>query len=195
MDSVPQVPQTPCTEMAPTGSSILILSKNITEPTTIAPAIAPMRTATDVVTVPQGAVIATRPASRPLAVIETSGLLVRSHMTPPATTAPAQAATRVRVATIITNSSAASSEPGLNPNQPMNRMSAPSTTSGMLWPGMARALPSDPYLPMRGPSMMAPMSAAQPPVPWTTVEPAKSLKGNSRWASQPPPHVQRRITG
>src|SRR5918994_4179663 len=106
MDNVPQVPQTPCTEMAPTGSSILTRSKNATEPTTITPAMAPMSTATDVVTAAHGAVIATSPASRPLAVIETSGLPLLIHETPPATTAPAQAATSVRVATIITNSSA-----------------------------------------------------------------------------------------
>jgi len=39
------------------------------------------------------------------------------------------------------------------------------------------------------------MRAAHPPVACTMVEPAKSEKGYSRWASQPPPQVQARITG
>ena len=39
---VPQAPLTPCTDMAPTGSSTFILSKKITEKTTIIPAMAPM---------------------------------------------------------------------------------------------------------------------------------------------------------
>ena len=64
--------------------------------------------------------------------MDTSGLPLLSHETVITTTPPAQAATRVRTATIITNSSAASSEPGLNPNQPMKRMNAPITTNGML---------------------------------------------------------------
>ena len=47
-------------------------------------------------------------------------------------------------------SSAPSVEPGLNPNQPSHRMSTPRPNSGMLWPGIARGLPSAPYLPWRG---------------------------------------------
>ena len=112
-----------------------------------------------------------------------------------ATTAPVQPASSVLTAICITSSSAASSEPGLKPNQPMNRMMAPSTTNGMLWPGMAWSFLSGPYLPMRGPRMMAPIRAAQPPVAWTMVDPAKSENGVSSWASQPPPQVHRRTTG
>jgi hypothetical protein len=40
--SVPQIPHTKCTEIAPTGSSIRILSKNMTDNTTNTPAINPM---------------------------------------------------------------------------------------------------------------------------------------------------------
>ena len=58
----------------------------------------------------------------------------------------------------------------------------------MLWPGMALILPSSAYLPMRGPSIMMPASAAQPPIECTTVEPAKSNKPSL--ASQPPPQIQ-----
>ena len=59
---------------------------------------------------------------------------------------PAQAASSVLTASWGTRLSAASSEPGLKPNQPMKSTMAPSTTNGTLWPGMARALPSLPYL-------------------------------------------------
>jgi hypothetical protein len=49
----------------------------------------------------------------------------------------------------------------------------------MLWPGMARGFPSAPYLPMRGPRMMAPVRAAQPPTECTAEQPAKSQKFHS----------------
>ena len=45
-------------------------------------------------------------------------------------------------------------EPGLKPNQPKARMNVPSTTIGMLWPGIACGLPLT-YLPMRGPMTSA----------------------------------------
>ena len=67
--------------------------------------------------------------------------------------------------------------------------------NGIEWPGIARGLPSLPYLPMRGPSMAAPMSAAQPPTLCTTVEPAKSWNGVSSCDSQPPPQTQWTTTG
>ena len=47
-------------------------------------------------------------------------------------------------------SSAFRVEPGLNPNQPSHRIRTPSPKSGMLCPGIARGLPSRPYLPFRG---------------------------------------------
>ena len=62
--------------------------------------------------------------------------------------------------------------------------------NGIEWPGMARGLPSLSYLPIRGPRMMAPMRAAQPPTLCTIVEPAKSIIGVASSASQPPPHSQ-----
>ena len=89
---------------------------------------------------------------------------------------------------------APSVEPGLKPNQPSQRMSTPRPTSGIEWPGMARGLPSGPYLPRRGPSSS---SAAKPPVApirWTTVEPAKSCMPTFTW-SQPPPKIQWLSTG
>ena len=65
----------------------------------------------------------------------------------------------------------------------------PSPKSGMLWPGIARGLPSGPYLPRRAPRCS---SAARPPVApmrWTAVEPAKSCMPRLA-CSQPPPKTQ-----
>ena len=38
-------------------------------------------------------------------------------------------------------------EPALKPNQPSHRISTPRPTSGIECPGIARGLPSGPYLP------------------------------------------------
>ena len=81
MESVPQVPQIPCTEMAPTGSSTRTRSKNDTANTTSAPPMAPMITASRVEIAPTGAVTETSPARRPLAAIDTSGLPSLSQFT------------------------------------------------------------------------------------------------------------------
>ena len=140
----------------------------------MAPAMAPVTTAPSGFMVPVPAVIPTNPASTPLPVMATSSEPALRQMTAPATTPPAAAAKSVVTAALITKSSAASSEPGLNPNQPNHRMNTPSTTKAMLCPGRARGLPFSSYLPMRGPKKMAPIRAAQPPVLWTMVDPAKS---------------------
>ena len=58
---------------------------------------------------------------------------------------------------------------------------------------MDLTLPSARNLPSLGPIISAPASAAQPPVEWTMVEPAKSWKPIS--LSQPPPQVQAPMTG
>ena len=81
----------------------------------------------------------------------------------------------------------ASCEPPLNPNQPNHRMKTPRVTVGTLDGGVGRTVPSFRNLPRRAPTTSRPASAAQPPVPCTIVDPAKSL--NSSWFSQPPPQV------
>ena len=92
-----------------------------------------------------------------------------------ATMAPKAPAIAVLVATMANCTSvAANVEAALKPNQPNSRMNVPSMAIGMWWPGAPRGLPSLPNLPMRGPSTMAPASAATPPTAWTTPEPAKS---------------------
>ena len=77
-------------------------------------------------------------------------------------------------------------------------MNTPSSTIGMAWPAMGRGVPSGVYLPRRGPRNTAPASAAHPPVPCTTVEPAKSLKrapAMDMSAMNPPPQVQCTTSG
>ncbi len=64
--------------------------------------------------------------------------------------------------------------PGLKPNQPKARMKQPVMASVKLWPGMLFGEPSLLYLPMRGPSTMAPARPIQPPTECTTPLPAKS---------------------
>ncbi len=83
---------------------------------------------------------------------------------------------------------AASCEPPLKPNQPSHRMKVPNVASARLLPGIGTTRPSAAYLPRRGPSTMAPASAAKPPAAWTRVEPAKSEKPSSE--RKPPPHCQ-----
>ena len=71
----PQIPLVPWTEIAPTTSSnFRTRSTNSTESAHSTPAMRPMMTAAIGLTNPLGAVMATRPASRPLPVIDASGL-------------------------------------------------------------------------------------------------------------------------
>ncbi len=92
---------------------------------------APMITAPQLLTAAQPAVMPTRPASRPLPAMATSGLPSLNQVTMVATRAPATPASRVVTAIPGTAMSAASSEPGLNPNQPMSRMKQPMMANGI----------------------------------------------------------------
>ena len=66
----------------------------------------------------------------------------------------------------------------------------------MLCGGMGLIVPSELYLPMRGPRILEVTMAITPPVMWTTEEPAKSTwpwprpKLLPRVESQPPPQTQ-----
>ena len=78
-DSTPQAPLTPWTEMAPTGSSTFsVPSTKNTATQTSTPEMAPISIDTGAVTNAQGAVIATRPASMPLAIMLGSGFPYRT---------------------------------------------------------------------------------------------------------------------
>ena len=122
-----------------------------------------------------GAVMATSPASMPLAIMPGSGLPVRLVIHSIAVIAPNAPAIAVFVATTANCTSEDENvDAALKPNQPNSRMNVPSMAIGMWCPGRARGLPSAPNLPMRGPSTVAPARAATPPTVCTTPLPAKS---------------------
>ncbi len=190
---VPIAPQTPWTEMAPTGSSTRTRSKKRIEPTTSRPAARPIRAADHGATNAHGAVIATRPARTPLSVMLMSAFLNNAHDSTIAPTAPQTAARLVVRAMWAMSGVAAMVEPGLNPNQPSQRMKTPSEAIGIEWPGIGLTFPFLENLPILGPTKIAPIRASQAPVECTTVEPAKSHM--PRLASQPPPQIQWPTTG
>ena len=149
-----------------------------------------------------GAVMATSPASMPLQSIDGSCFRPLTSSAIIAPIAPVMLASIVFTTTkLIRRSVPASVEPGLNPNQPNARMNVPSTTIGMLWPGIGCGFPFLSYLPIRGPSTIAPASPMIPPIACTTPEPAKSTAPWPRpqlmpiCASQPPPHTQLAYSG
>ena len=81
---------------------------------------------------------------------------------------PATAAILVLTKTLAMESASeivpmASCDAPLKPNQPSQRMKTPSVASGIFDPGIGTTLPST-YLPLRAPSISAPIRAAQPPV-------------------------------
>src|SRR5207245_11151579 len=152
--STPQAPFTPWTEMAPARSSTFaMLSKNQTAQHTSTPAISPMMTADTGLTKPLGAVIATRPARMPLAVMVGSGLPLDHHMYSIALSDAAGPAsivlTAMRPMRRAPLPEAAKVLPGLNPNHPNARMKQPRMATVMLWPGMKFGDPSLLYFPMR----------------------------------------------
>ena len=77
MQSTPKMPPTPCTEIAPTGSSIPLRSKKNTDSTMRTAAMMPITAAAHGCTNAHGAVMATRPASMPFTIMPGSGLPIR----------------------------------------------------------------------------------------------------------------------
>src|SRR6478609_58832 len=107
-----------------------------------------------------------------------SHFFVWNHMTKIAARPPVHAASVVFVATRPTPalSMIDNVEQGLKPYQPNQRIRAPITaivrSCGGIGPPPSRLN----LRPRRGPSMIAPAIATQPPIECTTVEPAKSWK-------------------
>ena len=94
---------------------------------------APIRTAHGAFTKAQGAVIATSPASIPLAIIPGSHFPVFAFTYKAARKAPDALASIVLTAiTEILRSVPANVEPGLNPNHPKARMKVPIMAIGIL---------------------------------------------------------------
>ena len=97
----PHIPTTPCTEMAPTGSSTLSLSSDTIDNTTSRPPTAPIRVAPIGVGASGSAVIETRPASAPFSAMVRSALPNHDRARISASTNPPAAAILV-----LTNTSA-----------------------------------------------------------------------------------------
>src|SRR6185436_11004752 len=101
---------------------------------TMTPAMMPMAAAAHGCTNAHGAVMATRPASMPLAIMPGSGLwsLDRNCVQNMATTAPKAPASAVLTATTANRLSVAESvDAALKPNHPNSRMNVPSIAIGM----------------------------------------------------------------
>ena len=166
---IPKIPTVPCTEIAPTGSSILSLSRPMMLNTTSAPPIAPMIVASSGLGSAGSAVIATRPASAPLSAIVRSALPNRMRATNSAAINPPAAAAFVLRKTLATSFAtpmppSLSVEPPLNPNQPIQRMNVPSVAIGRFAPGIACAAPVLAlYFPRRAPRSKTPARAAEAP--------------------------------
>src|SRR5271169_57746 len=147
--TAPSHPQNPWTDMAPQGSSILVMrSLKRTPKQTTTPARAPITTAELGETNAQGAVMATSPASMPLQAMVMSGLPKSRYHTRSDVAEPATAARLVFTAmTEMRRSEAPRVDPGLKPIQPKRRMNVPVTTKARLCAGKAFGFPSGPYLP------------------------------------------------
>src|SRR2546428_12360864 len=167
---MPQNPLTPCTEIAPTGSSMRSLrSMKKTATQTKTPATPPINTADGAVTKAQGAVIATSPASAPFASMDGSGLPYLSHRYSIAVMPPAAPASMVLVAiTPMRRSDPARVDPGLNPNHPKHRMNVPTSAMGMLWPGIGFGVPSALLLPRPPARILVPQKTETTPGRGTT---------------------------
>src|SRR5437870_6491845 len=160
--SVPNTPFTKWTEVAPTGSSTWTRSKKNTARTTRIPAMTPMMKELATLTKAHGAVIATRPANPPFNVMLRSGFPATIHIIKNALIdAVAAAVFDVTAIWAIEAQSAAIVDPGLKPNHPNHSTNTPIVADVKLCPWIGCVLPSL-YLPMRGPSMIAPAKAAQP---------------------------------
>ena len=134
--------------------------------------------------------IATRAAIAPFPTMPMSSVFIFNWLVIAAASTPAAAAIWVTMRISVKRPSRAPRvDPGLNPNQPSHRIRTPSPKMGIECPGIARGLPSAPYLPRLAPSSSR---AARPPVApirWTAVEPAKSCMPTLA-CSQPPPNTQ-----
>src|SRR5437764_13602887 len=87
-------------------------------------------------TKPDAGVIATRPATAPLAAPRTVGLPLPSQSAVIHDSAAAAVAVLVATKALVASAFAATALPALKPNQPTQRSAAPVSTKGMLCGGM-----------------------------------------------------------
>src|SRR5512145_722375 len=115
-------------------------------------------------TKPEAGVIATSPATHPDAAPRTVGFPRWIHSPKTHDRVAAAAAECVATKALVDSSPAARALPALNPNQPNQRMAAPSTVIGRLW-GAMFSVPN----PLRLPTTSAAARALTPEVTCTTV--------------------------
>ena len=140
----------------------------------------------------QGAVIATRPAKEALRHMETSGFPYLIQVKIIHTTVATAGAIVVDINIEASWSPVAAAAP-LNPYHPNQRIKQPRAPITILCPGKAFTFVIFPFsslvnLPIRAPTIAAPINAVSPPTIWIAHEPAKSW--NPREDSQPPPQIQ-----
>ena len=171
-----------------------------TEIGTRIPAIRPIPTATAGTTKAQPALLATSPATQPLAQSEASGFPKRTLVIPAAATPAAAAQSVVLMAAtaappLFTPAKRIAPET-FRPSHPTTASRQPNRTRTALWPGIALGVPSLVYLPRRGPRIQARDSAVRPPTTWIVLPPPASRNPfpmpcwMPRPASHPPPHTQ-----
>mmetsp|Transcript_20463 Transcript_20463/g.64336 ORF Transcript_20463/g.64336 Transcript_20463/m.64336 type:complete len:263 (+) Transcript_20463:176-964(+) len=184
----PHAPQAPCTAKASMGSSIFAAFRAAEASWKIKAPRTPMRIDVPVSTLPQPAVMETRPARMPLQRPPMSYRRNIAYRRPKTTRPPTDAASVVFMATWaaikpFSMVCIANVEPQLKPYQPNQRMKVPRMMRGWLCGSKASghsvmrsfAVVPTGKRPMRGPAMAEPTSAAIPPVRWTTPLPAKSM--------------------
>src|SRR5271169_1281866 len=164
----PQIPAKACTETAPPGSSTPSHnSSHSTESATNAPATRPTSIAVAGRNSAVAALLATNPPTQPFALMEASGRPKRIRVITTATKADAAAQ---RVVLISTTTSPDGAVPPnriapaeFNPSQPTQVSRQPNTTFTRLCPGIPVGIPSEPYLPWRGPRIHTIDNAVRPP--------------------------------
>src|SRR5437870_6836303 len=90
-------------------------------------------------TKPDAGVMATRPATAPLAAPSTVGFPLPTHSAVIQESAAAAVAVFVATKALVASAFAASALPALNPNQPNQSSAAPTSTNGMLCGGIGSA--------------------------------------------------------
>mmetsp|Transcript_2664 Transcript_2664/g.4548 ORF Transcript_2664/g.4548 Transcript_2664/m.4548 type:complete len:204 (-) Transcript_2664:712-1323(-) len=175
----PHMPAKPCMGAALKGSSIRSLRKIQHTPSKIKPAHKPFRMAAQGSITWAHAVTATRPHSTPLQVATKSQAFWRrkplSRQAQPPAAADRVVHTAERAAIWLAPWEIRPTDPGLNPYQPNQRRTVPSTTKTAECPGMSTGCPLESNRPRRGPTNHAPIMPVKPPTMCTTPEPAKSI--------------------
>src|SRR5712692_3346566 len=136
---------------------------------------------------PDAGVIATSPATAPLAAPRTVGFPRYSHSATIHANAAEAVAVLVTTNALVASAPAATALPALKPNHPNHSIEAPKTVIGRL----CGAMFSLPY-PRRRPSTKAHANPETPELMWTTVPPAKSNAPSPPFAPSQPPlaHTQ-----